>query len=81
MKTSEYKFLFSQYIAEINRLTENSPIKYGYTYARGKSCQIHARQKTDAKLLNWQAFDSAKQMLKGLETMVFFLNNSNQKTK
>ena len=74
MKTADYKILFSQYLAEINRLTERTNDRFGYTYTRGKSPQIYTCRRDDGRLWGKPVlYRNASEMLAGFESIVLAL--------
>jgi hypothetical protein len=71
---TDYKALFSQYLAEINRLTDHSNDKFGYTYTKGKGCQIYTCRRDDGRLFGpVMNYNSAVEMLSGFQSIIFAL--------
>jgi hypothetical protein len=76
MKSSEYKILFSQYLAEINRLTEKESYKFGYRYGNGIGRAIYTC-KRDTGLVIGQPINyaTAAEMLAGFQSIIFTLKS------
>jgi hypothetical protein len=81
MKPTEYLFLFSQYLAEINRLSEGTNDRFGYTYARGKSPQIYTCRRDDGRLWGKPVtYRNASEMLAGFESIILALRLTQYET-
>lgn len=66
-----YKTIFSQYLSELNRLSEHTDSRFGYTYTRGKSCQIYTCMKESGLLWGKPVtYKNASEMLSGFESMI-----------
>jgi hypothetical protein len=74
MKSSEFKVLFSQYLAEINRLTEKESFRFGYRYGNGIGKAIYTCRR-DSGLVIGQPINyaTAAEMLAGFQSIIFFL--------
>ena len=69
-----YNLLFSQYLLEINRLTDHSNDKFGYTYVKGKGYQIYTCRRDDGRLFGpVMHYNSAAEMLSGFQSIAFAL--------
>ena len=74
MKSSEYKILFSQYLSEINRLTEKESFQFGYRYGNGIGRAIYTC-KRDTGVVFGQSINyvTAAEMLAGFQSIIFTL--------
>jgi hypothetical protein len=74
MKAAEYKILFSQSLAEINRLTEKESFQFGYRYGNGIGRAIYTcRRDTGLVFGRPINYATAAEMLAGFQSIIFTL--------